>query len=420
MLRKRSAGCVGASTRGCARALAGVGLVVCAASAQAAAQGLPAEPLAFFGGSLVVSGEASIAAAPADNGFFNFTDYEQSSLRLARFSLLTSWSLGDRVSVLSELRAQNGRPFDVHALFLRVHPWPSRAVTVQIGRIPPTFGGFARRGYGVGNALIGYPLSYQYLTSLRPDALPASADDLLRMRGAGWRSSFPVGDQTPRPGLPPLSEVRWDTGVQVSVGDRPLQAVASVTTGSLSNPLVVDDNAGKQLSGRLTYRPSAGLAIGVSVSRAAYLTREATDQAHVGNHGTFTQRAVGADVEFSRDHWLVRAEGLLTTWRVPRIDAPFIESPLGAAGLWVEGQYKLRPGFYVAGRADTLRFSRITGTREAGRATPWEFPVTRIEVGAGYSVWRNATAKVGYQHNWRENPRQSRTGFLTAQLVYWF
>jgi len=420
MLRKRSTRWLSRRVRTRGRRLAAAVLLVCAAPAQAAAQSLPAEPLALFGGSLIVSGEASVAVAPADNGFFNFTDYEQSALRLVRFSLLTSWSLGDRASVLSEVRAQTGRPFDVHALFLRVHPWTARAVTFQIGRIPPTFGGFARRGYGVGNALIGYPLSYQYLTSLRSDALPASADDLLRMRGAGWRSSFPVGDQTPRPGLPPLSEVRWDTGVQVSIGDRPLQAVASITNGSLSNPLVIDDNAGKQLSGRLAYRPSAGLVVGVSASRAAYLSREATDQALLGTRATFTQRAIGADAEYSRGHWLVRAEGVLTTWRVPRLEAPFIESPLGALGFWVEGQYKLRPGFYVAGRADTLRFSRITGTREAGRATPWEFPVTRIEVAAGYSVWRNATAKVGYQHNWRENPRQSRTRFLTAQLVYWF
>src|SRR5438445_5776950 len=42
---------------------------------------------------------------------------------------------------------------------------------VQIGRIPPTFGAFARRTYANDNPLIGYPLAYQYLTSLRADAL---------------------------------------------------------------------------------------------------------------------------------------------------------------------------------------------------------------------------------------------------------
>ena len=36
------------------------------------------------------------------------------------------------------------------------------------------------------------PLGYQYLTSLRYDALPASADELLNMRGRGWLSSFSI------------------------------------------------------------------------------------------------------------------------------------------------------------------------------------------------------------------------------------
>ena len=41
-----------------------------------------------------------------------------------------------------------------------------------------TFGAFARRTYANDNPLIGYPLAYQYLTSLRPDAVPATADAL--------------------------------------------------------------------------------------------------------------------------------------------------------------------------------------------------------------------------------------------------
>ena len=49
---------------------------------------------------------------------------------------------------------------------------------------PPSFGAFGRRAYNADNPLIGYPLAYQYLTSLRADAIPATADDLLRMRGA--------------------------------------------------------------------------------------------------------------------------------------------------------------------------------------------------------------------------------------------
>ncbi len=59
------------------------------------------------------------------------------------------------------------------ALFARIRPWPARRFDIQVGRIPPTFGAFGRSAYGTANMLIGTPLAYQYLTSLRPDALPA-------------------------------------------------------------------------------------------------------------------------------------------------------------------------------------------------------------------------------------------------------
>ena len=64
--------------------------------------------------------------------------------------------------------------------------------------MPPDLRGVSRRhAYAADNPLIGYPLAYQYLTSLRPDALPASADELLRMRGRGWLSNFSVGNWRP-------------------------------------------------------------------------------------------------------------------------------------------------------------------------------------------------------------------------------
>ena len=84
----------------------------------------------------------------------------------------------DRVSLLTEIRSENGESVEPYALYVRVRPWRDRPIDIQAGRIPPTFGAFARRDYGAGNPLIGYPLAYQYLTSVRPDALPASSDDV--------------------------------------------------------------------------------------------------------------------------------------------------------------------------------------------------------------------------------------------------
>ena len=137
---------------------------------------LPSEPFALAGGRLVVSGEVAAAVAPEDTGYFNYTDYEQSALRQVRAGLTTALSLGAKASVLGEVRTETGKAFDVYAMFLRFRPWDERTVDVQVGRIPPTFGAFSRRDYGIDNPLIGYPLAYQYLTSLRADALPANAD----------------------------------------------------------------------------------------------------------------------------------------------------------------------------------------------------------------------------------------------------
>jgi hypothetical protein len=53
------------------------------------------------------------------------------------------------------------------------------------------------RNYGTGNPLIGYPLAYQYLTSLREDSVPANGDQLLAARGRGWSIAYPIGDRDP-------------------------------------------------------------------------------------------------------------------------------------------------------------------------------------------------------------------------------
>src|SRR5687767_3698764 len=163
-----------------------------AGSAQA--QTVPSEPLIFGGGRVVVGGDAAVSTAPEDEGFFNYTDYEQTTLRQIRVGMSALVRLSDRVSFLGELRSENFEYVSAFALYARIRPFPNRRLDVQIGRIPPTFGGSTRRTYGHDNPLIGSPLAYQYLTSLRADSVPATADELLEMRGRGWLSSYSIGN----------------------------------------------------------------------------------------------------------------------------------------------------------------------------------------------------------------------------------
>ena len=361
----------------------------------------------------MLGAEVVATVAPEDPGFFNYTSYEYSAIRNFRLGVSAEIRANEYVQVLTELRLDQGHLFDAYGLFVRIRPWPNRRFDLQAGRIPPTFGAMTRSAYGSGNILIGQPLAYQYLLSIRPDALPANADDLLRMRGRGWLSSFPVGNTAPAPGLPLVSTSRWDTGVQAHGVNGMFEWTGAVTVGSLSDPRLHDNNSGKQLVGRVVTRPSPAFALGVSASRGSWLDGSFETQAATRP----LQTALGGDAEYSAGPFLIRGEAIRSSWTMPAISAPPIDRPLVATSMLLEARYKFAPGAYVAWRGDRLDFSDVVGSR--GPAT-WDADTWRIEFGGGYSITRNILAKGAWQRNHRNGGRVLTDALVTAQVLYWF
>jgi hypothetical protein len=387
-------------------------------SPPARAQTVPATPIVFGDGRVTLGGDVTWSIAPEDAGFFNYTDYEHSALRMLRLAVLASVKAGDHVALLAEVRSENGGRPEPYGLYLRIRPWTARAFDIQIGRVPPTFGAFPRRAYAADNPLIGYPLAYQYLTSIRTDALPISTDELVRMRGRGWLSNFSVGNLGEDRGVPLANAFRWDTGVQVHAGNEVIDATGSITGGTLSNPRPRDDNGGRQVAGRVTLRPVPGLIVGGSGARGAFVSQMAV-RAALGETGVedFRQTAWGADVEYSRDYYLLRFETVVSDWTLPLLSAPSRKLPLRAVATSGEGRYKVRPGLYVAARLDHLGFSEIaTGLT----SETWDAPVTRATLGGGYSIQRNLILKAEFQRNARDGGRVRRESLGAAQLVFWF
>src|SRR5262249_21562397 len=177
-------------------------------------------------------------------------------------------------------------------------------------------------------------------------------------------------------------------------GTERVDATASVTAGTLANPVFTDDNDGKQVAVRVAVRPTVGLVVGASAARGPFVGRTAARAAvGDGDAGRFTQTAWGADVEYSRGYYLVRAEAIVSDWTMPIVRAPAISLPLRAVSGSIEGRYKIMPGVYAAARVDRLDFSDVSGlTRTDG----WDAPVTRVEVGGGYSLQRNLVLKLSY------------------------
>jgi hypothetical protein len=386
---------------------------VCLAAAGARAGG----PVTLLGGRLVLGGEVSGTIAPEDEGWFNYSDYEVSTLRLFRVDLAAEARLAPSASVLLDVRSDNLGAPRLYALYLRLRPWAGREIDLQAGLVPPVFGAFPRRRYGYESPLPSVPLAYQYLTDLREDAVPARAEDLVVRRGRGWQVSYPVGSPEPGPGLPLVNGEKWDAGVELRLGREPVSLAVAVTQGTLGYPLVRDENGGKQVSGRLSWTPSPSLVAGVSGASGEFLSREVEDVLPESARGTYRQKALGLDLQWSAGYWIARGEAVWSRWRLPALDATRIEDPLDALGAYAEVRRRLRPGLYLAGRAERLAFSRIDSA--AGRTT-WDAPVTRVEVGAGWTPIRHALLKASWQHNWRDGGRVRENDLVAGQVVLWY
>ena len=373
-------------------------------------------------GTFLIGGEVvGTIGSTDDTAFFNYTDYEHNALRMMRLAIAGQWRPLDRVALIAEVRSEDLSRVDTHAAYVRFRPWQSQAFDIQAGRIPPSFGAYGRRAYNADNPLIGYPLAYQYLTSLRADAIPNTVDDLLRMRGRGWQPSFPVGSTSTTTGLPLVSAFRWDTGVQGHWTGTYIEATAGVTAGTLSDPRFADNNGGRQVSGRVAAKPAIGLVVGASAAHGDWLSDDVVDLLPAtARSRSYSQRAFGVDGEYSRAHWLVRAEVVWSGWQMPFMQLGTTRR-LDARGMWLEGRYRFSPRMFVAARADRLDFSRVQGTVVGGGALlTWDAPVQRIEAGLGWYLMRNLVGRTIIQRNWRDGGRVHSRTFVSAQLAYWF
>lgn len=390
-------------------------LLLCAPPRVARGQALPEGPIRLFDGKLAVSGEMMATGGNADDiAFFNYTDYEHNALRMVRFGVSSVYHPVNWLALVGEIRSEDLNQPQVYAAYVRVHPWGNHGFDIQAGRIPPAFGSFGRRLYETGNPVIGYPLAYQYLTSLRTDAVPANADDVLRMRARGWRTSFPIGSQEPGPGIPVMSGFQWDTGVEGSWHNAVVEVAGSVTNGTLSSPRVSDDNSGKQFAGRVAVTPTIGLILGASAARGAWLSDT------VAPSSKPAQEAFGADAEYSRDHWIVRSELIWSRWGYGYELRPSNTRTLDALGAWVEGRYRVTPRVFLGARVDHLGFSTLRGSTIGVNGLPWDAPVKRVEGGLGYYLQRNFVVRGVVQGNWREGGRDRSRTFFSGQVVYWF
>jgi hypothetical protein len=369
-----------------------------------------AEPRISFGGEIALTG-----TPVEDTGFFNNTDYDVNAMRLVRLRMSAEWRATRSLSFVGDLRSENAAHVLTPSAYLR---WaPVRSVVIQAGRIPPVFGAFTRRPYGRDALTLGEPLGYQYLTSLRPDALPNTIDDVLRMRGRGWQPSFPVGSAGIRGGVPLVSVSTWDTGVEGTWTSTRIDLSASVTQGSMAVPTVRDRNDGVTTSGRVVVRAPAGVTLGASVAHGEWLDNAVLDLTPARRESASAQSVIGADAEFGNGPLLVRAEFLRAAFDVPLVTAGG-GAHLESGSAFVEGRYRFQPRMQLGVRAEQITFSKVRGSN--GVRAAWDAPVQRVEVMFGFRATRHLDVRLGWQYNWRDGTRVPRLGLPVAGVFFWF
>ena len=369
---------------------------------------------------LTFGGEITGILGPRDDdAFFNYTDYERNALRLVRIRLFGEWRLARPVSIVGELRTEAAEDIEAAALFVRWQPWESREFAIQAGRIPPVVGAFARRAYGRDNAVIGLPLAYQYLISLRSDALPATPEDVLRMRGRGWQPSYPIGSQSLEPGVSLIAASRWDTGAEVHWRHGIVEAAAAVTRGAPAVPVVRQAPNRPGWSGRVAVQTPIGLTIAGSAARGHWIEDSVLALVPVAKREAM-QTLLATDVEYGHGPLLLRGEWLHSRFEVPFVALPGAGPALDAWSGFVEARYRLHPRWQVGARVDRLDFSRITRTGDPAATIPWDASVDRLEVAVGFRAARFFDIRAGWQRNWRDGGRVRTRSFPALQVIFGF
>ena len=287
-------------------------LMVCAASA-AGAQELPSRPISLAGGRITLGTDLSVSTTPQDDRRRVVQLHRLRAQRAAAAAAgrrSPTCGSSDRVSFLTELRSENGGRVEPYALYVRLRPWRTRAVDIQAGRIPPTFGAFSRRDYGAGNPLdrVSARLPVPHVDSAGCGAghvrrrdpharagLAAELSHWLARRRAGLaaRHRISVGYRCAGPGRRHQAECERGGDQWHGIRSRAL----ATTTAASRFPGAFSGS-----------RPSRSRSAAPRRAARTWPTRVLASATSIAGNSRSAQQALGLDAEYSRDHWLVRSE----------------------------------------------------------------------------------------------------------------
>jgi hypothetical protein len=263
-------------------------------------------------------------------------------------------------------------------------------LSVHLGLIPTTVGTYTERAYSDKNPLVGIPLVHNHHSALLADRAQRTVSDLRET--AIDRSRF---------GLPIIYDNCWNVGAEVYGSRGRFDYSVALLSGSLTKPTTTQVKDVPQVTTHLSWYQNAGFVVGVSGFLGPYLydglaSLDVSDPAGGGPSAyadplDYLNGGAGYDAYWSSRYWEFRSESFYAFWEHPSLPT------LSAASGYLEGKYKITPGWYLAGRAGYFHPFEVTD--ENGDSQRWDYRVHRFEYGIGYRPTRRVTMKLVAQHN---------------------
>lgn len=336
---------------------------------------------------------------------------------------------GDHVYSLVEFRADRGEepragPVEarIDQAFVRLSVSQSFPVQLQVGKFASPFAGYPQRHHTPSDPFIRPPVMYDYRTMICAPIAPVDPDGFV-----SWKDD--PGDVFRPKGAPPIWGAPYQWGAMLLGG-----------TGNLSYRLGLMNSApssepkdwawdadrfrkGPSIVANVGYQLSPGLRLEGSYDRGAYLEPDFFGTLPPGRSWSdYIQEIWGAEAIYRRGRAALRGEAFFDRWVVPNIG-----NDAWDYSYYVEGEFTVAPGAFLAARFGQIYFGRIpaasgTGTSPYGytiNGNHWDYDISRLQLGGGYRLLPNVEIRGEYMFNYTRRPGEDPADNLASVQFWW-
>jgi len=314
----------------------------------------------------------------SSDDYTNKTFKHYSNFDFVRTRLFFDSKVAEDATVFSQVLIDNSS-FQLYGAYLRLSGLAGPALNVHVGLIPNTVGTWGPRTYSNRNPLIGVPLMYIYHSALTLSDFQTTPQELLEYRGAGY-TAF---------GLPMMYDACWNTGVDFFGSVGMIDWSIAALSGAVSAPTIQREKNIPQFTAKLGFYFSPMFNVSVSGFAGPYISTipEEYAEASPGNANDYLNLGGGVSASYAAGYLQIFAEAFACRW-----EHPFLGN-LDAFSAYIDGKCKLAPQWFVAGRAETIRFSQLNPGETPGMID-WDYPLNKFEFGIGYDLNRAVTLKM--------------------------